>query len=440
MNPLMAYMSQQNMNPRGNRQNLWDSFAQNSSNPLTKYLTLNSLAEQQNGNVQTPTQSSTSTPQDAIPQQTPMNNSPLVNGSQSAMQTAKQSLQLDDSQRDRAMGASLVNFFANMAKPHDGGEGFSGTLSATAQSMGPAFEAYQKEESNQQNLNNHLMQQVQRQQQYEAQLAQKMKMHQESLDEKKLKREDENARKKEELDWKKIYNTEKIAALKAKGSQLSKEERQNLKTESKRLAALENGETWLGSLPDKGKAFSLFVDEEQKKIPKMYETQETLDKMGAIIEKYPDLGSSFYHILAQTPSDKKEGQPWWKLGAKKITDKNQLAAIEHFNKLNSQLNLETIFSVPSAKQATDVLKTMIDTSNANSTMTKKGFDSVKNDLVTLTNNRIKQSNYLREGRDRGVMPKTVSKEQYLGKNTPNQNDSGQKLKLIEEQLAARGIQ
>ena len=78
--------------------------------------------------------------------------SPISSGAFAGMQAARQSFELGNQDRQRALGIGISKFFANMAKPGYG-RGFNGALSAAAQSFEPAMQAYSQESNRLQDLN-----------------------------------------------------------------------------------------------------------------------------------------------------------------------------------------------------------------------------------------------------------------------------------------------
>ena len=78
--------------------------------------------------------------------------SPISAGAMAGMQAARQSFELGNQDRQRALGIGIAKFFGNMAKPGYG-PGFNGALSAAAQSFEPAIDAYSQEEARMQELN-----------------------------------------------------------------------------------------------------------------------------------------------------------------------------------------------------------------------------------------------------------------------------------------------
>lgn len=82
---------------------------------------------------------------------------PINSGSEIGLEAAKQSLEMDEVQRKRALGRALISYFSNVVKPGYG-QGLSGALSAAAQSMQPALSTYQGEEERAMRLNAALLQ------------------------------------------------------------------------------------------------------------------------------------------------------------------------------------------------------------------------------------------------------------------------------------------
>lgn len=73
---------------------------------------------------------------------------PLTQGSMAAMQNIRNSLQMNQQDRQRAFGLGMMQFFKNMGNPNirPPNSGFNGALSAATQSIDPAMQAYLQEQ------------------------------------------------------------------------------------------------------------------------------------------------------------------------------------------------------------------------------------------------------------------------------------------------------
>lgn len=316
----------------------------NINNPVANYMLLNNV-EQQGA------QGMTNGPS-PFEQQISTDN-PLSNGSQSAMQIAKQSLALDENQRNRALGSALVTFFSNMAKPGFG-NGFNGSLAAANQSFGPAFDSYREEEGRQQGLNANLLNHQQQQELAQAQMAQRLGMHQDSLREKQLRREEESARKREELEWKKLYGDQKLRSLQEKP--MSLKEREALERKNLKDQAIERGEVLLETSPDKGKGFQADLRKYKASLPRLHQTMNDLKRLDQIFEEHPHMAKSFQRILLTSPEELKEGPGILKTLMRNVLgDEKELKIHEEVRKLTAGLGLETILALK-GERPTDFLK------------------------------------------------------------------------------------
>lgn len=89
----------------------------------------------------------------------PSSSSILDEGALSAIKSAKTALQMDEGEKNRALGMGLVKLFAGMAKPGYG-DGLNGALSALTQNTPSAVDAYTGEEGRVQNMNAALLNHV----------------------------------------------------------------------------------------------------------------------------------------------------------------------------------------------------------------------------------------------------------------------------------------
>lgn len=405
----------------------------NINNPVANYMLLNNV-EQQGA------QGMTNGPS-PFEQQISTDN-PLSNGSQSAMQIAKQSLALDENQRNRALGSALVTFFSNMAKPGFG-NGFNGSLAAANQSFGPAFDSYREEEGRQQGLNANLLNHQQQQELAQAQMAQRLGMHQDSLREKQLRREEESARKREELEWKKMYGDQKLRSLREKP--MSLKEIEALEARDLQAQALERGEQLLAKLPDKGKAFGKNVEDLTKALPQMHQSRETLNNMEELFKEHPEIGSAFTHLLMPTPEEREKGLGILKIIGRKINKglggEKALEALEQLDKYASGINVESILGLSGAK-ASNLMKNMIAKASVNGVLTAQGFKKIKDFLEGNIIKREAYANYLNDALGRGVKPKAITYDDYLrlgSKNegsSQNNNNIGAQRELLKEALIA----
>jgi hypothetical protein len=95
--------------------------------------------------------------------------SPIEMGSMAALNSTKRSLQMSESENQRALGRALLTMMSSMNKNPSYGNGFSGTLGAMAEGMIPALFEYDEEQKRIANMNDYLL----RQKKEEAALARK---------------------------------------------------------------------------------------------------------------------------------------------------------------------------------------------------------------------------------------------------------------------------
>jgi hypothetical protein len=255
---LMAYLMQTAQPMQGQGQSPTPS-------QLLPYLMQSSQPEQGHPSqeqVSANPQMSQGSPQEAL--------SPFGAGSSAAIKAAKQSLGMDEEEKNRAMGMAIMHFFSNMAKPGHG-DGFNGTLAAANASFLPAAEAYQKEQDRVANLNATLMNQLgqyslQRQQMMEHQLEkQQMMQHRQSQ------LEEQKQHHREMMELKKL-------GLERKG-QISPYQMEKLKLEKEKIG------------------------QQPKKIP-----AQVLSKINKDLEKY-SAAEMEYHDLLEAEKLLKKGDP-----------------------------------------------------------------------------------------------------------------------------------
>lgn len=402
----------------------------NINNPVANYMLLNNV-EQQGA------QGMTNGPS-PFEQQISTDN-PLSNGSQSAMQIAKQSLALDENQRNRALGSALVTFFSNMAKPGFG-NGFNGSLAAANQSFGPAFDSYREEEGRQQGLNANLLNHQQQQELAQAQMAQRLGMHQDSLREKQLRREEESARKREELEWKKLYGDQKLRSLQEKP--MSLKEREALERKNLKDQAIERGEVLLETSPDKGKGFQADLRKYKASLPRLHQTMNDLKRLDQIFEEHPHMAKSFQRILLTSPEELKEGPGILKTLMRNVLgDEKELKIHEEVRKLTAGLGLETILALK-GERPTDFLKKKIDEVNPNGNLTAEGYKKISQRIKDNIGKTVSYINHLNSSYARGVEPKTLTYDDWEAfgsenKESPqNNNNIGEKRELLKKALIA----
>lgn len=112
-------------------------------------------------------------------QMPPQEGSPFMNGANAAIQAAKQSLGMNQQEKQRAEGLAIMSFFSNLSKGGYG-SGLNGRLAGITQSLNPAVQAYMQEQNNVAALNSQLQSQYAEQQQQQEMMQQKMAHQQEA--------------------------------------------------------------------------------------------------------------------------------------------------------------------------------------------------------------------------------------------------------------------
>jgi len=105
---------------------------------------------------QIPLQNSPGIPPNPVPGEA--SESPLQRGISTGRSAARESLAMDENERQRAIGMAMMQFGASMGQPGYG-EGFGGTLNAINQSILPAIQAYQQEEARNAEIKAYMQQQ-----------------------------------------------------------------------------------------------------------------------------------------------------------------------------------------------------------------------------------------------------------------------------------------
>jgi hypothetical protein len=436
MNPIMAYLGQQeNAQPDGIDHflpNALGLLSRNVNNPVARYMLLNAEEQQRaqmgGGNV-------------PPFEQQMSNENPLLNGSQSAMQIAKRSLALDEEQRNRALGAGLMTFFSNMAKPGYG-NGFNGALAAANESFAPAFKSYAEEEGRQQKLNAHLYDQQKKEEMAQAALAQRLGMHQDTLREKKLRREEDSARKREELQWKKLYGDQKLNAMLSK---LGFKERQALEQRRLRDEMAERGEILLETSPDKGRGFQKIAQDAMASLPDLHETTEDLNKLERLFKEFPHMSTSFQQILMTDPKDLKDGPSVLKIFTDKILrNEKEREALDEVRKVTADMAVRKILSLK-GQRTTDQFRKLLSDTLIKGDVSKGGFDRVAKNIRESVDRAKEYVFYLHDAYRRGVEPKALTYEQWenLGsknKGAPQTNtnmDIDEQTRLNAQEILAR---
>jgi hypothetical protein len=362
--------------------------------------------------------------------------SPLRKGTLEAIQAAKQSLGMNDGEQKRAMGLALVKLFAGMSKPGYG-DGLGGALSAAAQNMAPAVDAYMGEEGRVQNMNAALLGHVSSlqadqdkawQHAVEKMMAQQ---HQNAVLE-----ENKQYHQAQEKKSNSLYDLKKFST----GLKMDKHQQEEMK--QRRLEeALERGETPLEVLEPSARAdYQKNALKSIREIPTNTRALKTIAKMRDIFKKHEDIGTYKEQWLGGSGDPKKEAG-FWTIFGRNISDKKKLAAIQQLKKHASDLNLATILGTP-GKVGTDLLKRTIAESSPGGTLTKEAFDAIAKDWEERAHKNIRMAQKYQEGLRRKVMisdEENVPSPSSLTENDslPSGNEDPQSLKASLDQEIAQ---
>jgi hypothetical protein len=327
----------------------------------------------------------------------PSSSSILDEGALSAIKSAKTALQMDEGEKNRALGMGLVKLFAGMAKPGYG-DGLNGALSAAAQNMPGAVDAYTQEEGRVQNMNAALLNHISQMQ------AKQQEAWMNAIDKAR-----ERDYKKETLQAKKDHyaNIEKkqdnLYDLKKFGLGLKMDKSRQEEDKQRHIdEALARGETPLEVLEPSARAeYQKNALKSIREIPVNKRALQTIGKMRKIFKDHPDIGSDWVQWLAGSNDPKKEAGFWQVLG-RKFADKKKLAALQQLKKHASDLNLATILGTP-GKVGTDLLKRTIAESSPGGNLTQEGFENIAGDWETRAQKNIHLAQKYQQGLKRKML-------------------------------------
>ncbi len=321
----------------------------------------------------------------------PSSGSALDEGALSAIKSAKTALRMDEGEKSRALGMGLVKLFAGMAKPGYG-DGLNGALSAAAQNMTSAVDAYTGEEGRAQNMNaallNHVSQMRAKQQEAWMNALDKAETRQDRRDNLQV-RKDHYAHMEKKQD--NLYDLKKFGlGLKRDKSRQEEDKQQRIDE------ALARGETPLEVLEPSARAeYQKNALKTIREIPVNKRALQTITKMRKIFADHPDIGSDWVQWLAGSNDPKKEAGFWQVLG-RKFADKKKLAALQQLKKHASDLNLATILGTP-GKVGTDLLKKTIAESSPGGTLTQEGFENIAGEWETRAQKNIHLAQKYQQG-------------------------------------------
>jgi hypothetical protein len=321
----------------------------------------------------------------------PQSSSVLDEGALSAIKSAKTALQMDEGEKNRALGMGLVKLFAGMAKPGYG-NGLNGALSAVSQNMPSAVEAYTGEEGRVQNMNAALLNHISQ-----------MQAKQQEAWMNALEKGQERDYKKETLQAKKDHyatiekKQDNLYDLKKFGLGLKMDKSRQEEDKQRQIdEALARGETPLEVLEPSARAeYQKNALKSIREIPVNKRALQTIGKMRKIFKDHPHIGSDWVQWLAGSNDPKKEAGFWQVLG-RKFADKKKLAALQQLKKHASDLNLATILGTP-GKVGTDLLKRTIVESSPGGNLTQEGFENIAGDWETRAQKNIRLAQKYQQG-------------------------------------------
>ena len=115
--------------------------------------------------------------QQQMPQENPQPPDVFSKGASAAIQTAKQSLKMNDEEKRRAEGLAIMSFFTNLSRGGFG-PGLKGNLAGITQSLNPAVQTYLQQQDQTAALNAQLGAQYEKKLQHQQTMQQKMMEHQ----------------------------------------------------------------------------------------------------------------------------------------------------------------------------------------------------------------------------------------------------------------------
>lgn len=291
---------------------------------------------------------------------------PFSSGSQSAVQAAKQSMQMDERERGRAQGLAALQFAAHMAqRQHGRKRSFSESLN---QSLLPAVETYNAERNRieQQNAYLHAQAQAAAERQRQEQL--RLQMHQEKMQQRQQEQEALERHRTSQLGETERYHQGRLGLEREKAQERTgsgiKEWEEAAKYNAlplNNLSVTARREYEKGILADK------------KNFPDYKKAIKTVHQMQDIFSHHPNIGESFTRSILSGKMENPSAMH--QLARKYHWNKDEISALQKLQKLSSDLNLQSIKS-SGGKVATDLFKQMIRQAAPSEVLTPDAFDFV----------------------------------------------------------------
>lgn len=280
------------------------------------------------------------------------NKNPIKKGAESGMEAARQSLNLSDTQRNRAIGHGLMAFSANMNRPKHG-PGFAGTLGAINEAMNPALQAYVNRQDKEMEMNAALLKredELQKQQMSEARQA--------------VEAQDLRNYREQHLAIEQLRATRE-----GRGPKLTKDERLEQKIEERQKLIPEGTTPMEAYAPGTQRDIMKDLTASVKSGQKGAERIRIRNKMKAISDRNPGMATDFTRILGENLDKASINGIFGGMFA----DKKKLADLQLMGKYQQDLNKHHIEGV-SGKIVTDVYKKLLSDITPGARLTKEAFD------------------------------------------------------------------
>lgn len=297
-------------------------------------------------------------PMQNAPQPAPYN--PISEGTRLGMQAAKESIRLDDEQRQNAMKSGIMSFITNAAKPGTG-SGFSGFLRSVSQGLEPGMNAYNQEASRAQ-ANNHVL--------LSNQLEAERQHRKEMWDRERAAQKDQFERQ-----W--------LGIEQAKANRLSKEDAKLQKIADKKNKLISEGKIpegallWEEQTPGMISQNNKDLQERRKEVRFAKEGMHTLQKMKELMLKKENkhLWNSFGKIL--DIADNKDPSVWNNFLSS--FNQREITALQIMRKYTTKLGLYDLKSM--GGRPSDILKKAVFAATPSANMTPEAFDQIASDVT-----------------------------------------------------------
>jgi hypothetical protein len=218
--------------------------------------------------------------QPQMPQQAPQARNPLEAGSRAAVEAAKRSLEMSDSENQRALGRALMGMASGMRKSQSYGQGFIGNIGAISDGFAPALSAYDSERDRIMNMN--------------YMISQKQK-------------EEAAAAKKEEREMRKMSHEMDMSQKNLKINEgylnLKRKEKEDERREIEMLSK-PGGEVPLGTLSTNGWIYAQkYLDSSAKELEGAKKAINSIDEASEILERNPNITKHWATILSASQQD-----------------------------------------------------------------------------------------------------------------------------------------